>query len=172
MLCVIVLTTMNYKEFTESFKRQVVALSDEKKLDFALSICKRLFVDYQNFYNQEKWGNPVLLIDAIKFCEQAKNYSHSKTEIETVLSSVEAITPDTEDFGDEIGSYALNACVAVLHTLEFLLTKNPLDIFYIGNALYDTIDVRVQEEQNLSAGEIDEHPMMQEIKYYLMEQTK
>ena len=136
---------MNYKEFTNDFKKQVFALSYEKQLDFALSICKRLFFDYQNFYNQEKWGNPELLMDAIKFCEQAKKDSPTKTEIETMLSQVEAITPDTENFGDEIGSYALNACVAVLHTLQFLLIKNSLDIYYIVNALYDTIDIRVQQ---------------------------
>lgn len=163
---------MSYKEFTYGFKKQVFALSYEKQLDFALSVCKRLFFDYQNFHIQEKWGDPEQLMDAIKFCEQAKNVSSTKTEIESMISDIEAITPDTEDFGDEMGSYALNACVAVLHTLQFLLTKDPLDIFYVGNALYDTIDVRVQEDQNLSEEEIDKHRLMQETKYFLMEQTK
>jgi len=163
---------MNYKEFTDRFKKQVFTLTYERQLDFALSICKRLFSDYQNFYNQQKWGNPELLMDAIKICEQAKNDSPTKPEIETMLSNIEAITPDTEDFGDEIGSYALNACVAVLHTLQFLLTKDSLEIFYIGNALYDTIDVRVQEDQDLSEEEINQHPLMQDTKHFLMEQTK
>src|SRR4051812_8019173 len=123
-LCVIVSVTMNYKEFTDRFKRQVFALPIKRKLDFALSISKRLFSDYQRFYNQKQWGDPELLMDAIKFCEQAKMNSPSKTDIETWLIQVQAITPDTDDFGDELGSYALNACVAVLHSLHFLLTKD------------------------------------------------
>jgi uncharacterized protein YjaG (DUF416 family) len=163
---------MSYKEFTDGFKKQVFALSYEKQLDFALSICKKLLFDYQNFHIREKWGDPEQLMDAIKFCQQVKNVSPTTTEIESMISHVEAITPDTEDFGDEIGSYALNACAAVLHTLHFLLTKDPLDIFYVGNALYETIDVRVQEHQNLSEEEIDQHRLMQETKHFLMEQTK
>ena len=163
---------MNYKEFTDRLKRQVFGLPFGRQLDFALTICKRLYLDYQNFYNQEKWGDPELLMDAIKFCEQAKKESPDKTEIETWLSKVEAITPDTEDFGDEFGSCALNACVAVLHTLQFLLTKDASNVFYIGNALYETIDVRIQEDQNLSEEQIDQHPLMQETKHFLLEQTK
>ena len=98
--------------------------------------------------------------------------SPDKTEIETWLSKIEGITPDTEDFGDEVGSCALNACVAVLHTLQFLLTKNASDVFYIGNALYETIDIRIQEDQNLNEEQIDQHPLMQETKHFLLEQTK
>jgi len=163
---------MNYQEFTDNFKKQVFALPFGRQLDFALTICKRLYFDYQNFYNQEEWGDPELLMNAIKFCEQAKKVSPIKTEIESWVFKVEAITPDTEDFGDELGSYALNACVAVVHTLQFLLTKEASDIFYIGNALYETIDVRVQEDQDLSEQQIDQHPLMQETKQFLLRQTK
>ena len=163
---------MKYKEFTDSLKMQISALPFARQLDFAITICKRLYFDYQKFYNYEEWGNPELLMDAIKFCEQAKKVSPIKSEIETWLIKVEAITPDTEDFGDELGSYALNACIAVLHTLQFLLTKDAADIFYIGNALYETMDVKVQEDQDLSEEQIDQHPLMQETKQFLLEQSK
>lgn len=104
-------------------------------------------------------------------CEQAQTAVPAKEGIELMLSKVEAITPDTENFGDEIGSCGLNACISVVYTLQFLLDKDPLNIFYIGTALTDTIDLKVQKSIVLSDEEIDEHPLMQEARMFLLEQT-
>jgi uncharacterized protein YjaG (DUF416 family) len=107
-----------------------------------------------------------------RICEKAKTVEPIKTEIETWLSKVAAITPDTEDFGNKNGSDALNACVGVLHTLLFLLQKEASDIFHIGNAFYETIDVTIQEDQHLTEEQIEKHPLIQETKNFLLEQTK
>lgn len=172
MLCVIDTVTMNYDEFIVKFKEQVYALTPEKQLDFALSICKKLYFDYENFSVHHKWGNPDLVMGAINLCEQAKINTPENEQIKTVLAEVEVVTPDMDDFGDEISSYGLNACVAVQYTLEFLLTKDPMAIFYVGNCLTDTIDFRVQESQSLSEEQVNNHPLIQETRKHLLEQTR
>jgi len=163
---------MDYKEFTNIFKKQVFALTYQKQLEFALTICQRLYFDYQNFYDHYKWGNPELLMDAIRMSEESKNAPLHKTKIEAMINSVEAITPDTDEYGDEVGSCALNACVSVLHSLGFLLTKDPLDIFYIGIAFYDTCDFKLQGKEVLSEEQRDNHALIQEAKRYLIQQTE
>lgn len=112
------------------------------------------------------------MTDAIGLCEQARTVTPNSSAIESMIEKVEAVTPDMDDYGDEIGSYGLNACVAVLHTLKFLLTKDSSDIFWVGNALMDTIDFKIQENEDLSDEQMENHPLMQETQKYLLEQTQ
>jgi uncharacterized protein YjaG (DUF416 family) len=163
---------MKYEEFIATFKKQVYALSAERLLHFALSVCKKLYFDYENFSVKHKWGNADLLMDAINFCEQAKTNSLEKAQVEVVLAEVVAITPDMDEFGDEMASYGLNACIAVQYTLEFLLTKDPMAIVYVGTCLTDTIDFRVQEGKSLNEEQVDNHPLLQETRRQLLEQTR
>jgi hypothetical protein len=63
---------MNYKDFTDRLKMQVFNLPYARQLDFAITICKRMFFNYQKFYDQEQWGDPGLLMDAIEFAKKQK----------------------------------------------------------------------------------------------------
>jgi hypothetical protein len=49
------------------------------------------------------------------------------------------------------------------------LTKDASDIFWVGNALVETIDVKIQENEEVSDEQIDDHPLMQETQNYLLE---
>lgn len=84
-----------------------------------------------------------------------------------ILPKVDNITPNTEDFGN--ASYALNACSAVYETLEFLINKDQKHILNIGSYLTDTIDFKIQEDDELSEVQIDNHPMMIEARKFLIE---
>ncbi|HYH16724.1 MAG TPA: DUF416 family protein, partial [Flavisolibacter sp.] len=99
-------------------------------------------------------------MDAIQFCEKAKQGVIDVNKVKTMLAKVEAITPDTEDFGDYLGSYALNAAASVYNTLQFILDKDQLHIYNIGTYLTDTVDFKVHEKEELTDAQIDEHPMM------------
>ena len=162
---------MKYQEFVEKFKKQVFALSSDKQLNLAIRICNKLYPDYQNFFNIHQWGDPKLLMDAIKLCEQAQITNPDKKEIQVMQSKVEDATPHMDDFGDEYGSFALNACIAVFYTLQFILDNEPINTYHVGTALTDTVDFKVQENEELSEDQIDEHPMMQEARMFLLEQT-
>jgi len=159
-------------DFVSLFKRQVYTLSFEEGLDLALMVCKRLYFDYETFVSSEHWGDNDLLMDAILLCEQSKANKIENSGLEKMLSKVDTITPDTEDFGYYNGSYALNAANSVSETLAFIIDKDLEHIFNIGTYLTDTVYFRIQEKQSLPEEKIDEHPMMTEARNFLIEQTE
>jgi uncharacterized protein YjaG (DUF416 family) len=159
---------MNYKEYVWLFKKQLETLSFQKQLDFAFTICKKLYFDYEKFVEVHQWGDAELLMDAIKLCEQGRAGLVDIQEIEKMLESVDSITPDMDDFGDEISSYGLNASAAVYESLQFLIDKDKAHIYNIGNYLTDTVDFRIQEERDLSEDEIAKHPLMLEAWNYVL----
>jgi uncharacterized protein YjaG (DUF416 family) len=161
---------MTYPEFTNTFKRQVDKLSYQRQIELSISVCKKLFFDYQKFYEENRWGNPDILLDAINLVEQSRTIKPNRTELETILWKINEVTPDTEDFGG--ANYAVNASGAIYETIEFLLDRKPEHIYNIGTYLIETVDSKVQDDDDLSEDEIDQHPKMVEIKNYLLAETE
>ena len=127
----------------------------------------RLPQSYQQFYLENNWGDPDLLLDSVKMCELSKIQEVSVHSVKEMLPKVDKIIPDTEDFED--GSYALNASAAVYEALEFLVDKDKQHVLNIGTYLTDTIDSKIQEEDEFTQQQIDDHPMMIEARKYLLE---
>ncbi|MDB5276174.1 MAG: hypothetical protein JWR61_1129 [Ferruginibacter sp.] len=163
---------MNYRDFLYCYNQQVLSLHFEDQLDFAVTVCKKLFFDYEIFSKRYQFGNPDQLLDAILVCEKAKLNQVDKLILEQFIEAINSITPDMDDFGDEISSYALNACVAVYETLQFLVDHNPKHVHDVGICLSDTVDFKIQESGDLTEQQIDEHPMMIEARSFLVDQTK
>jgi uncharacterized protein len=159
---------VTFTEFDSRFKKHVAGLPYERQLDLGLDICKKLFFDYQHFCDENDWGKPDVLLDAINLIELSKTQPPTKTLLTASLKKVEEVTPDTEDFGE--ANYALNACVAVCYTLQFLLESNqPEYIYHVGKSYYDSIDARVQGDDDLSNDQIDAHLTMIEARRYLLQ---
>jgi len=143
-----------------------------KQLEFAVLICKKLFFDYQEFFDNSNWGNPDTLMDAITACQRSISNGANIPEIEEMIVKVDAITPATEDFSDWLGSYAMNACVATSETLLFLVDNNQDHIYTVATYYTDTVDFKIHEENELTYNGINEHPLMIEARYFLLEKTK
>lgn len=157
---------MTYSEFNIKLETHVNGLDFRQQFALAISICKKLFPDYHEFYRANNWGDPEVLIDSINLCE-----SFYKSEIELgrlteCLTMIEAISPDTDDFGD--ASYALNAAVAVCATIDFLISQKHEHIISVCSCLTDTVDFKIQEDDELTEVEIDNHPMMIEAREFLL----
>ena len=165
---------MLLKDFETKFKRQVYSLTFDKSLDTAIKVCKILYFDYERFERAESWGDCAVLMDAIKFCELSRTQNTDSKMIQELLNKIDAITPDTEDFGSYLGSYALNAANAVSETLEFLLAKDPLHVYHVGSYFTDSIDFKIHESNkgNIHQIQIDQHPMMIEAINFLLDSTK
>jgi uncharacterized protein YjaG (DUF416 family) len=161
---------MNFQEFTKVYRKQVDTLSYERQLDFAVGVCKKLFFDYQRFYQRNDFGSPDVLLDAISKVEQRQVVRIDPKELKTILQRINEITPDSEDFGN--ANYAINAAGTFYETVEFLLDRDINHIYNIGTYLIDTVDSKVQGDGDLSDGEIDQHPLMLEAKSYLLQETK
>lgn len=161
---------MTYQEFTRQFKHQTQSLSYRKQIELAISICKKLFFDYQKFSEANNWGNPDLILDTIKFIEKCKNLEINNGLFKEKIKQIEAITPDTENFDD--ASYALNTCVAVCETLDFLTDRKAAHIYAVGTCLTDTVDFKIQEDTNLKKSEIDNNSEMIKARNFLLEMSQ
>jgi len=158
---------MIYQEFITKFKAHTKEITYQQQLNLAISVCKKLFFDYQEFSQQNKWGDLDTLLDAINLISQSLNLQPDTGQTKQMLQRIEAITPDTEDFDN--ASYALNACAAVYESLEFILDKDPQHVFNIGTCLTDTIDFKIQEDDELTELQINSHPEMINARRFLFE---
>lgn len=157
---------MTYSEFNIKLEDHLRGLDFRQQLALSISICKKLFPDYHEFCKANNWGDPDVLIDSINLCESfCKNEVESR-QLAECLPKIEIITPDTDYFGD--ASYALNAAVAVCTTIEFLISQKPEHILSTCSCLTDTVDFRIQEDDELTEEEIDSHPMMTEAREFLL----
>jgi uncharacterized protein YjaG (DUF416 family) len=163
---------MRYTDFVTLFNKQVYSLDKYRQLRLCVSVCKKLYPDYLNFTEKENWGDSNLLLDAIMLCDNSSFEDVDRNAIEKFLADIDQVIPDTEDFGDELGSYALNSCVAVHESLQFLLDKNPRRVYDVGICLTDTIDFKIQENKTLSEEQIDKNPLMIETRNYLIKESK
>ncbi len=161
---------MTFQEFTNTFKKQLNKLSYERQHDLCLSICKKLFFDYQKFHEENDWGNPDILLDAINLIEQSRTEMLNATALSAILQKIDVITPDTEDFRE--ANYAVNASGVIYETIQFLLDRKTEHAYNVGTYLIDTVDAKVQDDYDLSEDEIDQHPQMIDIKNYLLAETR
>ena len=164
---------MKYEEFITKFNEQIFSIDYNKQLTLAIDVCKKLFFDYVDFSEKYQWGDKDILLDAITIVAQSKTNDITQINIDKTLSQLDAITPDMDDFGsDQLSSYALNACVAVYNSLQFITDKEPKHIYNIGICLTDTIGFKVQEQKKLTEQEVDNNSLMIEARKYLIEKSK
>lgn len=103
---------MTNQEFGILFKKHIEAYEPDKLLDLAVSICKKLYFDYQTFTESHQWGDADLLMDAINLCDTTEVALIEEQVIEEMLIKIEPITPDSDDL--EIG---------IAHTLSILVVQ-------------------------------------------------
>ena len=161
---------MTNKQLTTIIDNQIEKLPFGKAIDFAVDICKRLLPDYVIFHQNNEWGNPELITEAITFCENNRiSFKIDENELTSHIDKLESVTPDTEDFGDWDGSYALNAACATLELLEYLRDRNTAHIKNISSLITDTIDFKINEEtEEISDEQLKEHPkIIKELAYQI-----
>jgi hypothetical protein len=162
--------TMTYEEFTRQFKNQTEVVSYDRQIDLAIAICTQLFFEYEKFSNENSWGDPDLVLDTITFIDKFKGFNLDHEVLTEKTIQIEAITPDTEDFDN--ASYALNCCVAILETLDFMKDHTPNRIYEVGTCLTDTVYLKIQEKLTLDQDDIDRNPEMIAARRYLLEMTR
>jgi len=159
---------MTYDEFTDKFKKQVTAISYERQLNFAIEICLRLLPEYKSFNERSKFGNFETLQKAIETLKRSTPISEN--ELKNMISEIDKMIPNIDDYSD--GSYALNASASVYEALQFVRNKNPEHIFNIGTLITDTVDFKIQENQDLTEEEIEKHLSVIEVRNFLLKETE
>ena len=163
---------MNYQTFVVYFQQQTSRLSHDRALNFALKIVNLLRPDYQEFFQVYKFGNPAVMGEALQLCEESKTSLTDNNKIVLMRDEVYKITPDTDDYGEYLGSYALNAAVAVFHCLQFLIDCNLSNIHAIGISYYDTVYFKILEKEESTPERCEHHPDMVRAMNFLLDETR
>jgi uncharacterized protein YjaG (DUF416 family) len=161
-----------YPKMIEEIKH-LEKLDFTKQLSFAYLTCERLLPNYIYFSLHFKFGNPQILKDAIIFIHQSLiNNSYQKETIITHLNAIDKNTPYPEKFDTILASSALDSCSVVSESLNFLMDKKIDRIKDISTLAIDTIDMYIQERDNLDFNtdkqfeeKIQQDPLMQREIY-------
>lgn len=163
---------MTWTEFQVIIEKQIERLPDSRGIDFALDICKRLLSEYEYFQKKHNWGNSQLLGQGIEFIETNRKQFHKK-EADRLIAEIDAVVPDSDDFDDWDGSYAQNASIAVLETLQFLVDRDITHIKTVSTMMIDTVDFKIAEiNEDIPDEEVWRHPMMMNEMKRQIETTK
>jgi uncharacterized protein YjaG (DUF416 family) len=142
-------------KFREEIKSSLSTISSKGHVLFAVLICERLYPNYVAFQKTFNWGNHEVLQEAIALLRQylIKEDLFEESEIEEIIERVDTITPHTEKFPGIITSFALDACTSVYSTLSYLLDKNVDNIADVASYARDTVDMYIQEIEDLKAND-------------------
>lgn len=150
---------MTRSEFKNLFEAKTDRLNSDQLIVFGLNICERLLPEYITFSEKHHWGNVELLKECIALARFSKGRVVSNSDIKSYLNKLDPIIPDTEDFGDFDGSYALNASAAVYELVEYLGDKVSEHIYNISTYITDTIDFKLSEaDPSLANQVLENHP--------------
>jgi uncharacterized protein YjaG (DUF416 family) len=143
------LTKTTVDHFLAEASLRVPALTTAGKLVFAYAICVRLQPHYQAFFEAEGWGNPIVLQTALDLLRQAVLLSPAVADLQKSYQQVENVTPDSDDFGGTLGSFALDTCCAILSALDFVLVGTDQYVLDVATFARNTVDLYVQELEDM-----------------------
>jgi uncharacterized protein YjaG (DUF416 family) len=140
-------------KFRNEVKDLIEGLPNKGKILFAVLTSEKLYPNYIAFENISHWGNHKILEDAISFIFQyiINEESFIIPEIEDMISRIDLVTPDTEDFPGILTSFALDACTSILDILQFIIDKNAEHIVDVAIYARDTVDMFIQERDDMNS---------------------
>ena len=117
-----------------------------KQLVFAYLTCERLYVNYEYFSENFNFGNPAVLRNGIDcLYENLFEKNASNSEIGRLIDQAERNAPE---INNTIAYSAAGACLALYHSLCFLMDKHLLHIAYISTVATDLVDKFIAEIEN------------------------
>lgn len=147
---------------------QLSQLDHRRQVAFALSCAERLMLNYRVFEREHKWGNFNVLREGLDFAwDWLAGIDLDLKRLSELSATCEAQAPDTEEFQSRFVSSALDAANAVVAVLALIQTEDPSKAVEVGCLSRDTVDMYVQELENMPANSLDLeeriqlHPLMQ-----------
>lgn len=164
---------MDSTQFYERLSKQLTLLPKHQLISFGLDICERLLPDYVEFHDQFNWGDPEILKKSIQYIKDSVSEAVDEEKVNQLLTGLEEVLPDTEDFTDPLGTYALNAGCAVFELLEYLIDPEIDHLLNISSVITDTLDFKLSElESDLNEEDLLKHPEMLKEWNYQLELSK
>jgi len=134
-----------------SLRARLEKLVSGKQLAFGAVTCERLLPNYAAFQKDTGWGDVALLRKALDFVwSSIGSESIDARRARSITTSIEAVTPDSEDYETVYADLAQDACLCVLNLLGFLSEKDVDKIIYAVTYAADSVDLYVQEIENMA----------------------
>lgn len=152
----------------ERLKDRLAQLSTERQLAFGAACCERLLPNYVAFQQDSSFGEvaPVRkALDLVWASLEGRSFSAGEVEEATIVC--ESAAPSSEDSSSLFVTAAQDACFAICSLLDFLHGCDVDKIVQVATYATDSIDLYVQETENLSPndphldGRILAHHLMQ-----------
>lgn len=160
--------------FEQEIKTKLLSLSEKGKVLFSVLTCEKLYPHYVAFEAKYKWGNSKLFADAISLTYEflINSKAVSVDEIKDTLSKIDLATPDMDDFGSALSSFALNAATSTYSTLQYLLDGKIDHITDVVSYTLDTIDMFIQEKEDMSTLDPSREIQIENDDFMLQEQQR
>lgn len=126
-----------------------------KRILFLAACCERQFGNYVRFHQETGWGNPQTLCNGL---QALWNYSGpcNNEMIGMLRSSIEAVTPDTEDFESPYTSAALDASISILESIDYCLDDDLDHCVKVACSCRDTVYMYAQQRRRYGYSDADE----------------
>ncbi|MEM7110093.1 MAG: DUF416 family protein [Bacteroidota bacterium] len=156
-------------KYSSDLATRLRVLNEKSRVLFAYWVSKRLFHNYVFFHKTFSFGDVDAMLDALNLVNRyLSNESINVNEIQKAIDTIEENTPDTNDFDSISVSFALDACNSLTECLSYLVDKDLQHLVDIGIFSRDTIDMFIQEKEDLNYSDDDFEQKIQ--NHYLMTQ--
>jgi len=138
------------------------------QLAFGCACCQRLLPNFFAFEQATGWGEVAVLRNAVEYVWNLLPFGVAEAnQVHQHIERCEALAPRSDDFDSLLVTAAQDVCFSVCSLLDFVLHGDPKSIVQIATYATDSIDLFVQETENMAPGASDlEHrilmnPLMQ-----------
>lgn len=143
-------------------------LDKSRQLVFGALCCERLLPNYLVFSKEQAWGDMARLRQALdRVWQHLGGAGLDAREAVTLCDEVEAVVPDSESFDSLYVTAAQDACFAVCALYDFIVEPDTRHIADVARFATDSVDLYVQEIEQMPAMTPDleymitEHRLMQ-----------
>lgn len=158
-----------------SYKEAIRKISDStiwpQKAMFVAIMAENMLYCYEFFHRSENWGNPEILKESISLLYQSvfTNPNDLKEEASICLEKIYIVAPDLDDFEGGTASYGLDSCVVIDDALNFLHAQSSVYIERVVNAIANTLDMYIQEKENIDSQDPNREDKIANDPYMLNE---
>lgn len=140
-------------EFEKEIKDKLSPLTYDAKVLFSVLTSEKLYPNCVAFEERNNWRGSKILQEAISIIYHylINDRLISVQDFESMITSIDLITPDTEDFSDIITSFALDACTSLIATLRFIMDKDINNLLEVSTYAIDTVYAFIQLKDNFNA---------------------
>jgi uncharacterized protein YjaG (DUF416 family) len=160
--------------FELEIQASLVVLPEKGRILFSVLTCEKLYPLYVAFEKKYNWGNSKVIYDAISLAYQflLGRVVVENTVLEDMLQRIDLITPDIDDFGSPLSSFALNAATSIYSTLRYFLDGNINHITDVLAYTLDTVDLFIQEKEDMSSLDPSRDIQIAHDEFMLWEQER